>query len=215
MLTHYIIPNLIVIVLSLIMIKKWGVEAIPTFVSASLLYICLFILKDKTIYPVYFIILFNSILLIPVSIFIFLSLKRQNNIQLLKEWKIWIPVVAGLFSSLVINFFIYDGIEAFLITLMVAPIYESLLFHEIVFNTVKDKYSKRTENCLFYCQSCIIAVLHGSLRVKDLLFRTLGFFILYLIKNSRRENSDFWLIVLIHFLINLICLILDLIKMGA
>lgn len=215
MLTHYIIPNLIVIVLSLIMIKKWGVEAIPTFVSACLLYICLFILKDKTIYPVYFIILFNSILLIPVSIFIFLSLKRQNNIQLLKEWKIWIPVVAGLFSSLVINFFIYDGIESFLITLMVAPIYESLLFHEIVFNTVKDKYSKRTENCLFYCQSCIIALLHGSLRVKDLLFRTLGFFILYLIKNSRRENSDFWLIVLIHFLINLICLILDLIKMGA
>ena len=215
MLTHYIIPNLIVIVLSLIMIKKWGVKAIPTFVSACLLYICLFILKDKTIYPVYFIILFNSILLIPVSIFIFLSLKRQNNIQLLKEWKIWIPVVAGLFSSLVINFFIYDGIESFLITLMVAPIYESLLFHEIVFNTVKDKYSKRTENCLFYCQSCIIAVLHGSLRVKDLLFRTLGFFILYLIKNSRRENSDFWLIVLIHFLINLICLILDLIKMGA
>lgn len=197
------------------MIKKWGVKAIPTFVSACLLYICLFTLKDKTSYPVYFIILFNSILLIPVSIFIFLSLKRQNNIQLLKEWKIWIPVGAGLFSSLVINFFIYDGIESFLITLMVAPIYESLLFHEIVFNTVKDKYSKRTENCLFYCQSCIIAVLHGSLRVKDLLFRTLGFFILYLIKNSRRENSDFWLIVLIHFLINLICLILDLIKMGA
>ena len=215
MLTHYIIPNLIVIVLSLIMIKKWGVKAIPTFVSACLLYICLFILKDKTIYPVYFIILFNSILLIPVSIFIFLSLKRQNNIQLLKEWKIWIPVVVGLFSSLVINFFIYDGIESFLITLLIAPIYESLIFHEIVFNTVKDKYSERKEFVLFFFLSFIIAVLHGSFRIKDLLFRTFGFFILYLIKNFRRENSTFWLIILIHFLVNLICLILDLITMGT
>ena len=197
------------------MIKKWGVKAIPTFVSACLLYICLFILKDKTSYPVYFIILFNSILLIPVSIFIFLSLKRQNNIQLLKEWKIWIPVVAGLFSSLVINFFIYDGIESFLITLLIAPIYESLIFHEIVFNTVKDKYSERKEFVLFFFLSFIIAILHGSFRLKDLLFRTFVFFILYLIKNSRRENSDFWLIVLIHFLVNLICLILDLITMGT
>ena len=197
------------------MIKKWGVKAIPTFVSACFLYICLFILKDKTSYPVYFIILFNSILLIPVSIFIFLSLKRQNNIQLLKEWKIWIPVVAGLFSSLVINFFIYDGIESFLITLLIAPIYESLIFHEIVFNTVKDKYSERKEFVLFFFLSFIIAILHGSFRLKDLLFRTFVFFILYLIKNSRRENSDFWLIVLIHFLVNLICLILDLITMGT
>lgn len=213
LLYHYIIPNLIVISLSLLMIKKWGITSGATFVSACLLYICLFILKDKNHYSVFFILIFNFLLLLPVTGFIILSLKRQNNIILLKEWKIWIPVVAGLFSSIIIYILYHDGIDFMLITLVIAPIFESLLFHEIVFNTIKDRFPKKKELLILFSLSFTIAALHGSFKLKDLLFRTSGFFVLYLIKNEKRENSNFWIIISIHFLVNFICLIFDLLKL--
>ena len=70
LLYHYIIPNLIVISLSLLMIKKWGITSGATFVSACLLYICLFILKDKNHYSVFFILIFNFFLFIFMEFYI-------------------------------------------------------------------------------------------------------------------------------------------------
>jgi hypothetical protein len=36
-----------------------------------------------------------------------------------------------------------------------------------------------------------------------MIFITGGFFLLYFLKNRKRDNSFFWIIILIHFCVNL------------
>lgn len=203
LLKHYIIPNCVVIILGMILIKKWTIHFVYTFLSAVLLYICLFIMRDNVEYPLYIKILFNTILLCPASFFIYFSLKRQNNLELLKEWKLWVIVAAGLVSAIIIYSFSKNAPVLLYSTLIIAPLYESLMFHEIIFNMIKDKYSLKKELWVFFLLSFIIAIFHASFTVFNMIFITGGFFLLYFLKNRKRDNSFFWIIILIHFCVNL------------
>ena len=77
------------------------------------------------------------------------------------------------------------------------------MFHEIVFNTIKDKFPLKKELWIFLLLSFIIAILHASFTIFNIIFITGGFFLLYFIKNIKRDKAFFWIIVVIHFCVNL------------
>lgn len=94
--------------------------------------------------PLYIKIIFNTIVLLPVSFFILVALKNQNNLIIIKDIKTWLIVfISGVVSAVLICVFHYIEPINLVISLCIAPVYESLLFQEILFTTVKSKFSSK------------------------------------------------------------------------
>ena len=211
----YIVLNLILLIISLTMIKSWGIKLLPTFVSIFFLYCCAATFYDSDVELIQIKILCNVIVLLPSTLLILISLKRQNNIQILKEIKLLIVVIVSIVSSIILSlFYKKDSIFIFK-TLFIGPIYESLFFHEIVFKLVKKEYELKKKIFAFFILSLLIGFSHGSLEILALCSRIIGFFLLYLIRLKWNENSKFWYVVLIHFAYNLLLIIYGIMKIGV
>lgn len=140
----YMIPNILLFFFASIMKKNWGIKIVSTFLSEFLIYICVVFFTDAFNEPLYIKIIFNTIVLLPVSFFILVALKNQNNLIIIKDIKTWLIVfISGVVSAVLICVFHYIEPINLVISLCIAPVYESLLFQEILFTTVKSKFSSK------------------------------------------------------------------------
>ena len=89
----YIVLNLILLIISLTMIKSWGIKLLPTFASIFLLYCCAATFYDTDVELIQIKFLCDVIILLPSTLLILISLKRQNNIQIMKEVNFLIIVI--------------------------------------------------------------------------------------------------------------------------
>ena len=208
MYTQYLIINLLLAVFSFLMIKQWGIKILQTFISIAFVYCCIAIFndngKEQTIYKF----IFNFGCLIPGTLLMLISLYRLNNLKILRETSfLWIVFISIIFSTILC---LFNKSFIFLIvsTLFIGPIYESIFFHEIIFKMIRNKYEIKKSILFFFFLSILIAFLHGTLEIYSIISRVIGFFLLFLIRVKWNENSKFWRIVFIHFLYNLIWILI-------
>jgi len=160
------------------MVGQWGKKIIPTFLSIIFLYYCVVISYDKDVELIQIKILYDIIFLLASTLLIFISLQRQNNIQIFKEINLWIVVIVSIVSATILSLYFKEDSILIFRTLFVGPIYESLFFHEIIFRLIKNEYELKKKIFIFFILSVLI-----------------GFFLLYLIRLKWNENSKFWYIV--------------------
>lgn len=177
------------------MVGQWGKKIIPTFLSIIFLYSCVVISYDKDVELIQIKILYDIIFLLPSTLLIFISLQRQNNIQIFKEINLWIVVIVSIVSATILSLYFKEDSILIFRTLFVGPIYESLFFYEIIFRLIKNEYELKKKIFIFFILSVLIGFIHGSLEFFALCLRIIDFFLLYLIRLKWNENSKFWYIV--------------------
>ena len=82
------------------MIKSWGIKLLPTFVSIFFLYCCAATFYDTDVELIQIKFLCDVIILLPSTLLILISLKRQNNTQIMKEVNFLIIVIVSIVSSI-------------------------------------------------------------------------------------------------------------------
>lgn len=204
MLLQSIIVNLIIVFLGALFYKRWGYKLSSTCITAILIYGACFLIRDDSDYSLWLKIIMDLLYIAPTTFFIIVCLQRQDRIKLLLN-----PFFIIVFFIIVITtiiFIIYD-VEVCIVllsTLIIGPVAETFICHEIIYNLL-DFSKKRIRILLnFFIISFVIALIHGSLNISYLVFRTLIFFFFYCLRYFFRKDYCIYIIIFLHFLINLL-----------
>lgn len=208
MLLLSIIVNISLLLIVLTMYKGWGKKLSSTCLSAFLVYGCCFILKDGNSYQAWLKILVNIVFMIPSVFFIGVCIKIQNRLIIIQKPFLWLEILLFIICNIVMSF-LFPGFEvSFFNAIIIGPVFETFICHEVIFNLLPLNKSTQKNIFLLLFVSLIIAILHWSFQWYYLLFRIVIFFMLYFIRYKVRSEKVIYLIMFLHFLTNFIlCMI--------
>lgn len=234
----YYILWFVMSIISLCFYKKWGKSLVATTLLVSFM-VCV-IQTHYTDFPDYQIGgQVATIVLIILSyffmgFFIYRCLLQQKNLIILKESffikaigvnciLIVIPSVITYIKSLNIPvtnstdgtgtnfaFAILDMIYQYGLLIVIAPVFEEILFREIIFKLIIQKKSKKLKFTLFILIALFFSILHFKKTLLTFLWVWFLFIGLYFIRYKFSSNKYFPIVFLIHGFYNCLCLCISL-----
>lgn len=204
MLLHSVIVNFILFFLGALLFKKWGYKLSPTCITAILFYGTCSLIRDDSNYALWVKLVMDVLYIAPSIVFVFVCLQRQERIKLLTHPFFLIEVFMIILTTVIFVIHKSEVTIVLLSTLIIGPVAETFICHEIIFNLLD--FSKTRLRILFnfFIISFVIALIHGAFNISYLLFRTLIFFLFYCLRYFFKKDFCIFMIILIHFLINLL-----------
>jgi len=211
----FVIFPIILCSLSLIFRKRWGKSILWTFISALLIVGAGPIVISSIDYW-YMQVITDVVVIAFYVYFIKICLQRYDTIVLIKAKAFWLTCALLVLINLVFlgyaDIFLgiksswYDFVVVF-IKLIFAPVFESLLFHEICYSGLIQK-TKSKYFSLSALLSLVIAIWHFY-SVTGILVIFVLFFSLYVLRYFWRGNKSLYAVIFIHGLYNFVSFLIN------